>query len=87
MRIRKLEIYPGKPVLDKFGVGNDDLIIDEVNQIADNSNRIMNRMGELGIDVSRITNESFNVNEHIRDFKIKRLLKLETHEQSRSYKI
>jgi len=31
-------------------------------------------MEEMGIDISQIHNESYDVNKHIRDFKIKRIL-------------
>ena len=37
----------------------------------------MNRMEELGIDVSQMSNEGFNIYQNIRDFKIKILLQNE----------
>jgi hypothetical protein len=60
--------------IEKFGIGNDKEIIKCSENIASKISDIMNRMQEIGIEIDEIHNESFNVNKHIRDFKIKRIL-------------
>jgi len=60
--------------IEKFGIGDDVEIIKISEKIASEISDIMNRMEEMGIEISEILNESFNVNKHIRDFKIKRIL-------------
>lgn len=60
--------------IEKFGIGDDIEIIKSSENIAYEISNILNRMEEIGIDISQIHNESFNVNKHIRDFKIKRIL-------------
>jgi len=60
--------------IEKFGIGNDIEIIKISENIAYEISNTLNRMEEIGIDISQIHNESFNVNKHIRDFKIKRIL-------------
>jgi transcription antitermination factor NusA-like protein len=60
--------------IEKFGIGNDVEIIKSSEKIASQISNIMNRMEEMGIEIDEILNESYNVNKHIRDFKIKRIL-------------
>ena len=60
--------------IEKFGIGDDTEIIKSSEKIASQISDIMNRMQEIGIEIDEIHNESFNVNKHIRDFKIKRIL-------------
>jgi predicted nucleic acid-binding Zn-ribbon protein len=60
--------------IEKFGIGDDTEIIKSSEKIASEISDIMNRMQEIGIEIGEIHNESFNVNKHIRDFKIKRIL-------------
>jgi predicted nucleic acid-binding Zn-ribbon protein len=60
--------------IEKFGIGDDIEIIKSSEKIASEISDIMNRMQEIGIEIGEIHNESFNVNKHIRDFKIKRIL-------------
>lgn len=60
--------------IEKFGIGDDTEIIKSSEKIASQISDIMYRMEEMGIEVGEIHNESFNVNKHIRDFKIKRIL-------------
>ena len=60
--------------IEKFGIGNDKEIIKYSENIAKEISDIMNRMQEIGIEIGEIHNESFNVNKHIRDFKIKTIL-------------
>jgi hypothetical protein len=63
--------------IDKFGVGDDYRIKEEVEQISKSVNDILDRMSELGIDTPNISNKDFDIKKHIRDFKIKRLLQNE----------
>lgn len=60
--------------IEKFGIGDDNKIIEHIDVIGNELNSTMNRMMEMGIDISEIHNESYDVNKHIRDFKIKRIL-------------
>jgi len=60
--------------IEKFGIGDDIEIIKSSENIANEISNILNRMEEMGIDISQIHNESYDVNKHIRDFKIKRIL-------------
>jgi hypothetical protein len=60
--------------IEKFGIGGDDEIIKSSEKIASEINSILNRMEEMGIEIGEIHNESYNVDKHIRDFKIKRIL-------------
>ena len=60
--------------IEKFGIGDDTEIIKSSENIAKEMSNILNRMEEMGIEIDEILNESFNVNKHIRDFKIKRIL-------------
>lgn len=60
--------------INKFGIGDDEQIIKSSNNIAAEVSDIMNRMQDLGIDISQIFNESFDVEKNVRDFKIKRIL-------------
>ena len=60
--------------IEKFGIGDDVEIIKSSENIANEISNILNRMEEMGIDISQIHNESYDVNKHIRDFKIKRIL-------------
>ena len=60
--------------IEKFGIGEDSEIIKSSEKIASEISDIMNRMEEMGIEIDEILNESYNVNKHIRDFKIKRIL-------------
>jgi hypothetical protein len=63
--------------IEKFGIGGDEKITEHINTIANELNSIRNRMGEMGIDISEIHNEGYDVDKHSRDFKIKRILKNE----------
>lgn len=60
--------------IEKFGIGDDVEIIKSSENIANEISNILNRMEEMGIDISQIHNESYDVKKHIRDFKIKRIL-------------
>jgi ornithine carbamoyltransferase len=60
--------------IEKFGIVNDKKIADFSDKIANEINSIMNRMGEMGIDVDEIHNESYDIDKNIRDFKIKKIL-------------
>jgi hypothetical protein len=60
--------------IEKFGIGDDVEIIKSSEKISSEISNIMNRMEEMGIEIDEILNESYNVNKHIRDFKIKRIL-------------
>jgi len=60
--------------IEKFGIGDDEKIIEHIEFIGNELNSTMDRMKEMGIDISQIHNESYDVNKHIRDFKIKRIL-------------
>ena len=60
--------------IEKFGIGDDTEIIKSSENIAKEMSNILNRMEEMVIEIGEIHNESFNVNKHIRDFKIKRIL-------------
>ena len=60
--------------IEKFGIGDDIEIIKSSENIANEISNVLNRMEEVGIDISQIHNESYDVNKNIRDFKIKRIL-------------
>jgi hypothetical protein len=60
--------------IEKFGIGDDIEIIKSSENIANEISNVLNRMEEIGIDISQIHNESYDVNKNIRDFKIKRIL-------------
>ena len=60
--------------IEKFGIGDDVEIIKSSEKISSEISNIMNRMEEMGIEIGEIHNESYNVDKHIRDFKIKRIL-------------
>jgi len=60
--------------IEKFGIGDDAEIVKSSEKIANEMSNILNRMEEMGIEIDEILNESYNVNKHIRDFKIKRIL-------------
>ena len=60
--------------IEKFGIGEDSEIIKSSEKIASEISDIMNRMEEMGIEIDEIHNESYDVDKHIRDFKIKRIL-------------
>jgi predicted nucleic acid-binding Zn-ribbon protein len=60
--------------IEKFGIGDDAEIVKSSEKIANEMSNILNRMQEIGIEIGEIHNEYFNVNKHIRDFKIKRIL-------------
>jgi len=60
--------------IEKFGIGDDAEIVKSSEKIANEMSNILNRMQEIGIEIGEIHNESFNVNKHIIDFKIKRIL-------------
>jgi hypothetical protein len=60
--------------IEKFGIGDDKDIIKSSEKIATEISDIMNRMQEMGIEINEIHNESYSVEKHIRDFKIKRIL-------------
>jgi hypothetical protein len=60
--------------IEKFGIGDDEKIIEHIEFIGNELNSTMDRMKEMGIDISEIHNESYDVDKHIRDFKIKRIL-------------
>ena len=60
--------------IKKFGIGDDVEIIKSSEKISFEISNIMNRMEEMGIEIDEIHNESYDVDKHIRDFKIKRIL-------------
>ena len=60
--------------IEKFGIGEDSEIIKSSEKIASEISDIMNRMEEMGIEIDEIHNESYDVDKHIRDFNIKRIL-------------
>ena len=60
--------------IEKFGIGDDEKIIEHIDVIGNELDSTMNRMKEMGIDISEIHNEAYDVDKHIRDFKIKRIL-------------
>lgn len=60
--------------IEKFGIENDEKIIKSTNNLASEISDIMNRMDDLGIDISQILEESFDVESQVRDFKLKRIL-------------
>ena len=60
--------------IEKFGVGDDDKIIKHTEQIAKDIDSILNDMKSLGIDTDQLHNESYDIEENIRDFKLKRIL-------------
>jgi hypothetical protein len=63
--------------IEKFGIVDDKKIAEFSNKIGNEINSIMNRMGEMGIDVDEIHNESYDIDKNIRDFKIKKILNYE----------
>jgi hypothetical protein len=63
--------------IEKFGIVDDKKIAEFSNKIGNEINSIMNRMGEMGIDIDEIYNESYDINKNIRDFKIKKILNYE----------
>lgn len=60
--------------IEKFGISSDPVIIKHANSISEELNKIMNRMEEVGIEVDQMTNEAYDIDKHIRDFKIIKLL-------------
>ena len=60
--------------IEKFGIGDDDEIIKNAEKMASLLNDIIDRMKDLGIETSEIRNESYDITENIRDFKIKRII-------------
>jgi len=60
--------------IEKFGIGDDEKIIEHIEFIGNELNSTIERMKEMGIDISEIHNEEYDVDKHSRDFKIKRIL-------------
>lgn len=60
--------------IEKFGIDNDNKIIECINEISIEMNSIYNRMREMGIEVYQIHDTSYDVEKNIRDFKIKTIL-------------
>jgi len=63
--------------IEKFGIVDDKKIAEFSNKIGNEINSIMNTMEEMGIDVDKIHNESYDIDKNIRDFKIKKILNYE----------
>jgi len=60
--------------IEKFGIADNKEIIKHSEFIANELNSIMEIMKEMGIDINQCRNESFDIDQNIRDFKIKRIL-------------
>jgi len=60
--------------IEKFGVGDDDKIIEHAEKISKEIESILIKMKSLGIDIDELHNESYDIEANIRDFKLKRIL-------------
>ncbi len=56
---------------------SDENILEFLNGISNSINEMYNQMEFMGIDVSKLSNESYDFESTIRDFKLKRILKNE----------